>query len=232
MTGEEGRQGFEAILPRQDSAPWCAPCGGIARQRTLHLGMWGRAMSLAAATPGGAYQAAVLRSALAWEVPTVARSAFSRGCDAPLDHVRAAVADRALTSARAQPVDGSGLPGGQGLVPGRCHHRQRPGGRARSMPRGRHVCGAHRAYRPRRRLRGAGPLPLEPRARAGPPASGDRRGRARLRSARRPGLCPCGATACREYSRGALRHPAHRPRAAQGRGYGPRPGHPSVLPRH
>jgi putative transposase len=112
MTGEDVRQVFEAILPQQDLDRLCAQCGVIERQRKLHLGMLVRAMIISAGTPGGAYQADVLRSYLEFEVPKVARSAFYRWFNEPLEHFMAALADRALAYARAQQVDLSGLLGG------------------------------------------------------------------------------------------------------------------------
>jgi DDE family transposase len=112
MTGEDVRQVFEAILPQQDIDRLCAQFGVIERQRKLHLGMLVRAMIISAGTPGGAYQADVLRSYLEFEVPKVARSAFYRWFDEPLEHFMAASADRALAYARAQQVDLSGLLGG------------------------------------------------------------------------------------------------------------------------
>jgi putative transposase len=111
MTGEDVRQVFEAMRPQQDIERLCAQFGVIERQRKLHLGMLVRAMIISAGTPGGAYQADILRSSLEFEVPKVARSAFYRWFDEPLEHFMAALADRALTSARAQPVDLSGLLG-------------------------------------------------------------------------------------------------------------------------
>ena len=112
MTGEDVRPVFEAMLPPPDIERWCAPFGVIERQRKRHLGMVVRAMIISAGTPGGAYQADVLRSSLACEVPTVARAACYRWFDEPLEHCMAAVADRSLTSARAQQVDLSGILGG------------------------------------------------------------------------------------------------------------------------
>jgi hypothetical protein len=112
MTGEDVRQVFEAMLPQHDIDRLCAQFGVIERQRKLHLGMLVRAMIISAGTPGGAYQADVLRSYLEFEVPKVARSAFYRWFDEPLEHFTAALADRALTYARAQQGDLSGLRGG------------------------------------------------------------------------------------------------------------------------
>jgi putative transposase len=112
MTGEDVRQGFEAILPPQDIERLCAQFGVIARQRKLHLGMLVRAMIISAGTSGGAYQADVLRSYLECEGPEVARAAFYRWFDEPLEHFRAALADRALTYARAPQVDLAGILGG------------------------------------------------------------------------------------------------------------------------
>ncbi len=76
MTGEDVRQVFEAILPQEEIDRLCVPCGVIERQRKRHLGMLVRAMVISAGTPGGAYQADVLRASLECEVPPVGRSAF------------------------------------------------------------------------------------------------------------------------------------------------------------
>jgi len=76
MTGDEVREVFEAMLPQQELDRLCTPFGVIARERKLNLGMCVRAMVISAGTPGGAYQADVLRSYLECEVPHVARSAF------------------------------------------------------------------------------------------------------------------------------------------------------------
>jgi Transposase DDE domain len=112
MTGEEVRQAFEATLPQHEIERLCAPFGVIERQRKLHLGMLVWAMIILAETPGGAYQADVLRSYLECEVPKVACSALYRWFDEPLEHFMAALADRALTYPRAQQVDLSGILGG------------------------------------------------------------------------------------------------------------------------
>ena len=109
MTGEDVRQVFEAILPHEAIEGLCGPCGVIERQRQLNLGLLVRAMVISAGTPGGAYQADVLRSYLECEGPRVARSAFYRWFDAPLERFMAALAERALAYARAQQVDRSGL---------------------------------------------------------------------------------------------------------------------------
>jgi Transposase DDE domain len=109
MTGEDVRQVFEAILPQQEIERVCVQCGVIERQRKLHLGMLVRAMVIAAGTPGGAYQADILRSYLECEVPRVARSAFYRWFDEPLERFMAALAERALAYARAQQVDLTGI---------------------------------------------------------------------------------------------------------------------------
>ncbi len=108
MTGEDVRHVFEAMLPRDEIDRLCAQCGVIERQRKLHLGMLVRAMVISAGTPGGAYQADVLRSYLEGEVPPVARSAFYRWFDEPLERFMAALAERAVAYARAQQVDLSG----------------------------------------------------------------------------------------------------------------------------
>ncbi|RPJ26891.1 MAG: IS4 family transposase [Planctomycetaceae bacterium] len=108
MTGDEVRQVFEAMLPQEDIDRLCQQCGVIARQRKLHLGMLVRAMVISAGTPGGAYQADVLRAYLEFAVPQVTRAAFYRWFDAPLEQCMAALAERALAYARAQQVD---LPG-------------------------------------------------------------------------------------------------------------------------
>jgi putative transposase len=108
MTGDEVRQVFEAMLPQEEINRLCEQLGVIERQRKLNLGMFVRAMVISAGTPGGAYQADVLRSYLEFEVPHVARSAFYRWFDEPLERFMAALADRALTYARAQQVDLAG----------------------------------------------------------------------------------------------------------------------------
>jgi len=108
MTGDEVRQVFEAMLPQEEIDRLCKEFGVVQRQRKRNLGMFGRAMVLSAGTPGGAYQADVLRSYLEFEVPHVARSAFYRWFDEPLERFMAALADRALAYARAQEVDLSG----------------------------------------------------------------------------------------------------------------------------
>ena len=109
MTGEDVRQGFETILPHEAIEGLGMPCGVIARQRKLNLGLLVRAMIISAGTPGGAYQADVLRSYLECEGPRVARSAFYRWFDEPLERFMAALADRALAYARAQQVDWWGI---------------------------------------------------------------------------------------------------------------------------
>ena len=108
MTGEDVRHVFEAMLPRDEIDRLCMQCGVIERQRKLDLGMLVRAMVISAGTPGGAYQADVLRSYLEGEVPPVARSAFYRWFDEPLERFMAALAERAVAYARAQQVDLSG----------------------------------------------------------------------------------------------------------------------------
>jgi putative transposase len=108
MPGDEVRQVFEAMLPQDEIDRLCQQCGVIERQRKLDLGMLVRAMVISAGTPGGAYQADVLRAYLECEVPRVTRAAFYRWFDAPLEQCRAALAERALAYARAQEVD---LPG-------------------------------------------------------------------------------------------------------------------------
>jgi hypothetical protein len=108
VTGEDVRHVFEAILPRAEINRLCMQCGVIARQRKLDLGMLVRAMVISAGTPGGAYQADVLRSYLEGDVPPVARSAFYRWFDEPLERFMAALAQRAVAYAQAQQVDLSG----------------------------------------------------------------------------------------------------------------------------
>jgi hypothetical protein len=108
MTGDAVRQVFAAILPQEEIDRLCQEGGVIERQRRLHLGMLVRALVISAGTPGGAYQADILRSYLACEVPHVARSALYRWFDEPLVRCMAALADRALADARAQQVDLSG----------------------------------------------------------------------------------------------------------------------------
>jgi hypothetical protein len=108
MTGDDVRTVFEQMLPQDEIDRLCQQCGVIERQRKRNLGMLVRAMVIAAGTPGGAYQADVLRSYLEFAVPRVTRAAFSRWFDGPLEQCMAALAERALAYARAQPVD---LPG-------------------------------------------------------------------------------------------------------------------------
>ena len=108
MTGDEVRTVFEQMLPQNEIDRLCQQCGVIERQRKLNLGMLVRAMVISAGTPGGAYQADVLRSYLEFEVPRVTRAAFYRWFDAPLEQCMAALAEHALAYARAQQVD---LPG-------------------------------------------------------------------------------------------------------------------------
>jgi putative transposase len=108
MTGDEAREVFEAMLPQEEIERLCKEFGVVQRQRKRNLGMFVRAMVISAGTPGGAYQADVLRSYLECEVPQVARSAFYRWFDEPLERFMAALADRALAYARAQEVDLSG----------------------------------------------------------------------------------------------------------------------------
>jgi putative transposase len=108
MTGDDVRTVFEQILPQDEIDRLCQQCGVVERQRKLNLGMLGRAMVISAGTPGGAYQADVLRSYLEFEVRHVTRAAFYRWFDEPLERFMEALAHRALAYARAQQVD---LPG-------------------------------------------------------------------------------------------------------------------------
>jgi hypothetical protein len=108
MTGEEVRQVVETMRPQDEIDRLCLQCGVIERQRKLDLGMLVRAMVISAGTPGGAYQADVLRSYLECEVPRVARSAFYRWFDEPLERLMEALAERALAYARAQQVELAG----------------------------------------------------------------------------------------------------------------------------
>ena len=41
MTGDEGRQVFEAMLPQEEIDRLCQEFGVIERPRQLNLGMWG-----------------------------------------------------------------------------------------------------------------------------------------------------------------------------------------------
>ena len=76
MTGEDVRQVFEAILAHEAIEGLCMQFGVIERQRKLDLATLVRAMVIAAGTPGGAYQADVLRSYLESAGPRGARAAF------------------------------------------------------------------------------------------------------------------------------------------------------------
>ena len=105
MTGEEVRAAFEQMLPQDELNRLCQQCGVIERQHKLNLAMLVRAMVIAAGTPGGAYQADVLRAYLESEVPRVTRAAFYRWFDEPLERFMEALAQRALAYAQAQPVD-------------------------------------------------------------------------------------------------------------------------------
>jgi hypothetical protein len=69
MTGDDVRTVFEPLLPQEEMDRLCQQWGVIERQRKLNLGMLVRAMVMAAGTPGGAYQADILRSYLECEVP-------------------------------------------------------------------------------------------------------------------------------------------------------------------
>jgi hypothetical protein len=95
------RQVFEAMLPQQEIDQLCKQFGVIERQRKLNLGMFVRAMVISVGTPGGAYQADVLRFYLEFEVPHVVRSTFYRWFDVPLEQFMKALAQRALAYARA-----------------------------------------------------------------------------------------------------------------------------------
>ena len=108
MTGDEVREVFAALLPQEEIDRLCQQFGVIERQRKLQLGMFVRAMVISAGTPGGAYQADILRSYVEFEVPPGARSAFYRWFDAPLEQCMAALAERTQAYARAQAVDLSG----------------------------------------------------------------------------------------------------------------------------
>ncbi|MGH8066218.1 MAG: IS4 family transposase [Candidatus Entotheonellia bacterium] len=108
MTGDDVRTVCEQMLPQEAIDRLCQQCGVIERQRKLSRGMLVRAMVISAGTPGGAYQADVLRSDLEGEVPRVTRAACYRWFDAPLEQWMAALAARALAYARAQQVDRPG----------------------------------------------------------------------------------------------------------------------------
>src|SRR5215475_9050873 len=108
MTGDDVCSVFEQMLPQDEIDRLCRQCGVIERQRKLHLGMLVRAMVISAGTPGGVYQADILRAYLASEVPQVTRAAFYRWFDEPLERFMEALAQRALACAQAQEVD---LPG-------------------------------------------------------------------------------------------------------------------------
>ena len=85
MTGDDVRTVFEQLLPQEEMDRLCQQWGVIERQRKLNLGMLVRAMVIASGTPGGAYQADILRSSLEGEVPRVTRAACYRWFDAPLE---------------------------------------------------------------------------------------------------------------------------------------------------
>ena len=108
MTGDEVREVFEAMLPQEEIDRLCKEFGVVQRQRKRNLAMFVRAMVISAGTPGGAYQADVLRSYLEFEVPAGGTIAFYRWFDEPLERFMAVLADRALAYTRAQEVDSSG----------------------------------------------------------------------------------------------------------------------------
>jgi hypothetical protein len=108
MTGDEVRQVFEVLLPKDGIERLGQQRVVIARLRKRHLGMLVRAMVIAAGTPGGAYQADVLHAYRQCKVPRVTRAAFYRWFDEPLEQCMAALAEHALAYAWAQAVD---LPG-------------------------------------------------------------------------------------------------------------------------
>jgi hypothetical protein len=112
MTGDDVREVFEAIWPQEAIDRLCMDGAVMARQRKMHRGRLVRALVIAAGTPGGAYQADILWASLECAVPQVARSAFDRWFDDPLARCMAALAARALASARAPPVARSGPRGG------------------------------------------------------------------------------------------------------------------------
>jgi hypothetical protein len=76
MTGDDMRQVFEAMLPQEDIDCLGQQGGVITRQRKRPLGRLARAMVMSAGTPGGAYQADVLRAYLEFAAPPVTRAAF------------------------------------------------------------------------------------------------------------------------------------------------------------
>jgi hypothetical protein len=86
MTGDEVCAVFEQMLPQEEMNRLCQQWGVIERQRKRNLVMLVRAMVISAGTPGGAYQADVLRAYLESEVPRVTRAAFYRWFDEPLSN--------------------------------------------------------------------------------------------------------------------------------------------------
>src|SRR5215471_8952565 len=105
MTGDDVRTVCEQILPQDEMDHLCQQCGVVERQRQLNLGILVRAMVIAAGTPGGAYQADVLRSYREFEVRRVTRAPFYQWFDEPLERIMEALAHRALAYARAQQDD-------------------------------------------------------------------------------------------------------------------------------
>jgi hypothetical protein len=227
MTGAEVRAVFEQMLPQDVLNRMCQQCGVIERQRKLNLAMLVRAMIVAAGTPGGAYQADVLRAYLESEVPRVTRAAFYRWFDEPLERFMEALAQRALAYARAQQVE---LPGPLSGVkdwyivnsttikvrdalleefPGTGDYAALKGHKILSVG-----CGAPVRYH------------VSPaREHASPHLHIDE-------SWPGYGLLPDRAYASLARLRRALRHPPERPREAQGRLHRPGPGDPGVLSRH
>jgi hypothetical protein len=108
LTGDDVRSVFEPLRP-QDAMGHLGQQGEVrGRQRPWALELWVRAMALPAGTPGGASQADVSPSSRGFAGPQVTRAAFSRGCDAPVERCRAALAERALAEAQ---VRHGALPG-------------------------------------------------------------------------------------------------------------------------
>jgi len=62
MTGDDVREVFGAIVSQEGIDRLCVDRDVIARQRMMNLGILVRAIVVPAGTPGGAYQADILRS--------------------------------------------------------------------------------------------------------------------------------------------------------------------------
>lgn len=108
MRGEDVQAVMEAILPRAEIEAMAVKLKVIDRARKRDLVTQVQATVIGAATPNGGCQADMLRSYLDSDAPRVARSAFYRWYDEPMEALMSELAARAMAYARSQKVD---LPG-------------------------------------------------------------------------------------------------------------------------